>query len=287
MKNNVIIENGKYGLKAVITSTWSEDVAKYLIARNIAELELNESKGWKGSDLSFLYDFSCLKSFEIIDLRPSIQDISPVNSLKNLKRLDISTYCSTEINFFSFQKLEFCSLEWGKRKAQTLFDCTSLKELFLNRYNGKDTAPFSNLVNLESLAILNAPIEDLKGVGQLKMLKILRLARLKKLSSLSGIEGLRQLEELEIDTCSSIDSIKEISHLSNLKKLSINNNGKVESLKPLEGLSDLESVLFWESTDIIDGDLTPLLNKKLSRVSFQNRRHYSHKREDFGAAYLS
>jgi hypothetical protein len=287
MNSGITIEHGKYGRRAVITSTWSKEMAKYLLDHNVVELELNDSKGWIGSDLSFLSELAQLESFEILDLRSSIHDISAIHFLHNLKKLDVATYCSTEIKFSAFPKLESCSLEWGKRKAQSLFDCKTIKELFLNRYNGKDTLSFSKLINLESLAILSAPIENLHGLSQLNKLRLLRLALLRKLSSLAGIEGLGQLEELEVDTCSRIGSIEEVGCLSKLRKLALNNDGEIKSLKPLAKLSNLESVLFVESTNILDGDLMPLLHqRKLSRVSFQNRRNYSHRREDFGDAYL-
>jgi hypothetical protein len=69
-----------------------------------------------------------------------------------------------------------------------------------------------------------------------------------------------------------------------LKKLFLNNCGDIQSLRPIQSLKDLEWVIFYESTNVLDGDLTPILHlKKLSRLSFQNRRHYSHKREEFEA----
>jgi hypothetical protein len=142
------------------------------------------------------------------------------------------------------------------------------------------------LSNLESLAILNAPIADLQGLRALTKLRSLRLSGLRCLKSLSGVEELANLEELEVHTCRAIRSIDEIRSLTHLKKLHLNNGGKIESLKPLAELTQLESVLFYESTDIVDGDLSPLLRlNNLARVSFQNRRHYSHRREDFGDAY--
>ena len=145
----------------------------------------------------------------------------------------------------------------------------------------------ARLVNLESLQILNAPVKDLHGLRLLAKLRSLRLAGLTRLASLSGIDGLASLEELEVHTCRKIRSIDEIGWLSRLKKLHLNNDGAIDSLKPLAGLAQLESVLFYESTDIVDGDLSPLLQlKKLKRVSFQNRRHYSHRREDFGDLYF-
>src|SRR5262249_11900376 len=123
-----------------------------------------------------------------------------------------------------------------------------------------------------------------EGLRPLARLRSLRLANLKRLQSLAGLEALTNLEELEIHTCRAFTSIEEVGALSRLRKLLLNNDGKIASLKPIDKLSDLQWVLFYESTNIVDGDLSPLLRlKKLSRLSFQNRRHYSHRREEFAA----
>jgi len=233
--------------------------------------------------LSFLSNLENLKSLKIIDLR--IPSVSPIHVLKELLELEVITLCKTEINFLAFPRLEACALEW-RPKAASLFDCLSIKSLFINRYSGKDVNLFGKLIHLETLSILNAPVEDLRGLSSLVKLRSLRLANLKHVKSLSGIESLEELEELTIDTCGSINSISELCHLSNLKRLYLSNDGVIESLSPLGNLEKLDEVVFDESTNILDGDLSPLLRQKLiSRISFQNRRHYSHRREDFGVAY--
>jgi len=281
--DNITVEDGIYGRRALLNSGWATGMTEYFANNGIVELVLNQAKGWKGSDLSFLSRLPRLKLFEIFDFH--IKDISPIHSLNDLKRLGVTTYCSTEIRFSAFPNLESCGLEW-RPKAASLFDCGTLKSLFVNRYNGKDTAPFGRLVNLESLGILNAPVKNLSGLCELKKLRSLRLANLKRLTSLAGIEELTNLEELDIHTCRAIGSIEEIGSLTRLRKLHLNNDGDIASLKPIEKLTALESVLFYESTNIVDGDLSPLIRQKnLARISFQNRRHYSHRREDFGAAH--
>ncbi len=119
------------------------------------------------------------------------------------------------------------------------------------------------------------------------MLKSLRLGCLRRLSSLTGLERLTALERLDVDTCRAFHSIEEIGSLLNLRELFLNNDGKIETLSPVAHLDRLEWVGFSESTDIVDGDLTPLVElKSLSRVGFMNRRHYSHRCEDFGAAFF-
>ena len=285
MSTSIIFENGDYGVRGVVTSAWSEAIARSLHEKSIAELELNHAKGWQGNDISFLSVFPKLRSFKIIDL--TISSVEPVHFLRELQSLDVITYCKTELRFATFPSLKECGLEW-RPKAVSVFDCKTLKKLFVNRYSGKNVDPFARLTNLESLAILNAPIENLHGLSALRSLRSLRLANLKKLASLEGIGGLIDLEELEVHTCRSIGSIEALASLTKLRTLDINNDGAIASLKPLEKLRLLERVTFYESTNILDGDLSPLkMQKNLSRVAFQNRRHYSHQREEFGTSYTT
>jgi Leucine-rich repeat (LRR) protein len=283
MIEGIQLEDGEYGQRAVATSAWSDEMTDYMLGHGIKELELNEGKGWRGNDLSFLAKLPRLEALTIIDLK--IASVAPIHFLPKLRALEVTTYCHTEIRFSTFSQLEECTLEW-RPQATSLFDCPTLKRLFVNRYDGKDANPFTKLVGLESLAILNAPVENVRGLSALKNLQILRLANLKRLTSLAGIEQLVNLEQLEIHTCRAIGSIDEVGTLSRLRNLNLNNDGGIKSLKPLEELTCLESVVFYESTNILDGDLSPLLRgKHLSRISFQNRRHYSHRREEFGVAY--
>jgi hypothetical protein len=282
MMEGLILEQGEYGRRAVITAPWRDEMTRALVEAGIVELELNDGKGWRGEDLSFLKLLPQLQSLKILDLK--IRRIDEVHSLPGLRELELITYCDTGIRFSTFPHLQRCSLEWRKG-ASSLFECLSLRELFVNNYDGKDILPFTRLLNLESLALLNAPIETLNGLGALQNLRSLRLGRLVCLGSLDGIEGLANLEELEIQRCRRIGSITPITNLTKLRKLHLNDCGEIESLRPLSNLRQLESVLFYESTNIVDGDLTPLTQRPtLSVVSFQNRRHYSHRRESFGVA---
>ena len=280
----VKLEDGEFGRVAIVNSIWTRETTHYLLANNVLELDLNYTKGWRGSDLSFLKELRHLRAFRILDWE--IPSVAPIHFLHELRALKVITNCKTEIRFSEFPQLEECELEW-RSKAASIFSCITLRKLFLNRYSKKDVHSFSTLVNLESLAILNAPIRNLLGLRTLWRLRSLRLGNLRQLRSLAGIEGLSALEELNVDTCRAITSIDEVGYISRLRKLCLDNCGEIESLKPLGKLSGLESMGFVESTKIRDGDLSPLLHQKnLSRVSFQNRRHYTHKREEFGAAFF-
>lgn len=279
MISGLLIEDGEFGRRAVATSTWSQELTTYVLDHGILELELNNGKGWQGGDVLFLANMPQLLSLEIIDFK--LSSVMPVHMLRDLKRLKIFTYCKTPIDFRRFASLEHCSFEW-RAKSNSLFECRSLRDLFINRYKGADAIPFSNLINLESLAILNAPFQTIEGLTGLSRLRSLRLGNLKKLGSLSGVENLTALEELDINTCRGISSVEPIGALLNLKILRLNNVGDILSLKPLDSLNGLEAVSFYESTNILDGDLSPLANqKRLTKIAFRNRHHYSLRREDF------
>jgi hypothetical protein len=283
MHQAVDFEDGAHGRRATLRGPWSPEMGVSLRAQAVVELVLNQAKGWRGDDLSFLAELPQLLAFDILDLR--IKDIEPVHRLHELRRLGITTYCKTPLSFAAFPHLEDCALEW-RSKATSLFDCLTLRKLFVDNFRGNDLDPFGRLTALESLAILNAPVETIQGLTPLGQLQQLRLANLKRLVSLAGLEELAALEELEIHTCRGIKSIEQIGRLQRLRKLTLANDGPIESLKPLAKLENLEWVLFYESTNILDGDLGPLLaQKKLSRVAFQNRPHYTHRREDFAAGH--
>jgi hypothetical protein len=281
MTRAVTFEEGAYGLRAIVRAPWSDRILHLIREREVRELELNHAKGWAGDDLSFLKELPELEALQVIDFK--IESIGPIHALKALRALQVSTYCKTEIAFSQFPRLEECSLEW-RPKARSLFECTTLRRLFLNRYDGKDLSDLRQLRNLEWLAVLNAPIENLRGIERLGRLRYLRLANLRRLTSLRGIEELQLLEELDINTCRKVTSIGEVRRLLSLKRLFLNNGGNIDSLKPLRGLEELEAVVFYESTNIVDGDLSPLIGRrKTVAASFQNRRHYTHKKEEFQA----
>lgn len=283
MMNNFQLEEGKYGTKMIVTSNWEDSFEEVIKNHQIKELYLNYAKGWKGKDLSFLKSIKDLdlKAITILDF--TIKDITPIHFLTSLRYLNISTYCNTKIDFTKFPFLEECFLEWRKG-AESLFHCKTLNKLYINCYKGKNADPFSNLKDLKSLKIGNSPIDNIEGLRHLHQLKELGLYYLRKLTSLQGIENLVHLEVLDLKTCRKVNSLAEIEKLINLKKLFFINMGEIDSIKVLEKLPNLEWVLFYESTNILDGDLTPLTKlPRLSRLAFQNRRHYTHRREDFSA----
>jgi hypothetical protein len=132
-------------------------MSRYLLAHDVLERELNCAKGWRGNDLSFLKELPQLRTFKIID-HFRLPYVEPIHYLHELRALDVQTYCKTPIRFSEFPQLEDCVIEW-RPKCESLFSCTTLKKLFVNRYKKKDVDSFSNLVNLEA-DVQNKPLSQ-------------------------------------------------------------------------------------------------------------------------------
>lgn len=273
------ITKGKYGPHMTLLSPWSEKIEKAVKRKGVIELYLNYVKGWEGNNLSFLKRIPCLLSFHILD--KNINDISDIHSLSNLKVLKVDTYCDSEIDFSCFPYLEEASLEW-RPKAKSLFDCTTLKKVFINCCEIRDLSVFSKMQHLESLCLKSPLISAIGDVSNLKNLKYLELGNAKNLTSLEGIEQLTNLEDLRFYICRKMRNIDSLRSLTKLKRLHLCNCGPIESFKPLSGLKFLEDIYFCKSTKILNGDLYPLKElPNLKNVYFPDRKHYNLKLYDF------
>lgn len=281
MKNPIRLEKSEFGTRAILTTCWSKSAHEEIIKIKPDELELNTSKGWWGRDISFLQDYQWLKSFIIIDM--GIDDISPIHYLKKLQNIDIVTYCKTNIDFSYFDYLYSCGIEW-RNGCDSIFECKNLTDLFLNRYKGKSSAPFGNLTRLKKLGILNASLSELYHFSNLNRLSSLRIGVLRSLKSLDGLEALSQLKSFTMTSCRSVTTLAPLYDLKSLIEINVSNNGELDTIKPLAALPNLRSLLFYEKTNIVDGDLQAIFeNPVISKIAFQNRRHYSHKCEEFGS----
>lgn len=273
-KSNLIIEKSH----AILNGLWDERFSQQLKNNNILSLELNQAKGWNGDNIEFLREINNLKCLVIIDY--SLKNLSALESLTNLERLTLLTYAETPIDFNKLPNLIECEFEWIHGSG-SIFFCAGLQKLMLNCYSGSDFTEIANLYNLQSLQVFNSRIKSLKGIEKLRNLKSLTLRNLKQLTSISTLCELKGLKELELYSCKKIENYSCIFELHHLTKLNLLDQGPIRSLSGIENLIELEQLVFFESTNILDGDLSALLNlKKLVNVAFQNRKHYNLKREN-------
>lgn len=270
------------GLVMVLTGPWKDAYADIINSEGISALRLSQcvgpQGGWKDEDISFVSELHQLRGIEVYSWK--VKDISPIQNLKNLENIGLQCEFKKSIDFSVFRNLMGCFLRWMP-KCDSLFSCHSLKTLNIEWYPYQDLSSLKRLTKLERLQLSSRKLESLSGIESLKKLQVLDLFACSKLSSLVGIEALSCLKILEITTCKRFHDLTPVGRASRLEKFFLNNCGNIDSLSPLRGCKELSELLFIESTNIIDGDMSVFKAlPKLRKMRFANRKHYSHTREE-------
>lgn len=259
----------------VIKGVWNDDIVDVMVEENIKGLNLNFSKGFKCEDFSFLSRVPQLELLNI--LYTPIESISEVEKLTELRSLSISCHWKKKINLAPLKRLERCYIHYGNG-AESVFECESLKYLYIDGFKLKNFDSLKNLENIKSLTIANTSFNQPEILPELEGLRKLSLLNCRKLDHLDGVGQLSHLEWLNIDGSGKLADIRELASLSNLMILQLSNNKEIDSLSPISQLRQLKSLAFFGSTVFKDGDFSFLENfPDLSLVGFSGRKHYTHK----------
>lgn len=235
-------------------------------------------------DISFIKN---CPSLEKIMVFPAISaekfDYSPLYSLPNIKWLQCGTVYGrdenkiTNIDYSNFPNLEKITVEnTGHLNVETANKVTTLK--FYEAPRQKTIAgeiPKSILY----LSITNSsPIQSIDGIEIANQLSTVKLRYNRNLKDISALENIKDtLKHLEIYNCGRITDFSVLHTLSNLEHLVLRGNNKIENLSFLAKMPKLKYLTL--TMNALDGDLS--LCEKIPNVQIQNRRHYSHKNEDF------
>lgn len=241
----------------------------------IINIEINDALGVIPNNLGFLSDFSFIEGVSIITSR-SI-DISALHNLKNLRTLNLSKEFNQVIDFSHFRNLISCQISWND-KIINFGKLRLLEHLILTGYKKNDLSEFEELISLKTLSIIQSTIVTLKGIGNLKFLEQLELVLLKRINSLEGIEQLQRLKKLHFENCPNISDLGLLKDLHDLEVLLIHDGKNIQSLKPLKNLYKLKTIYLPGNTNIVDGDMSPLIGRV--DASFGTRKHYSHKADE-------
>lgn len=267
----------------VLKGQWSDDFINVIREENISILRLSYSAGWKEKDISFLEKLqsSSLRGVEVYSW--NVTDITPLKYLPKIEYLGIQCKFTNAPDFSIFRKLRICKLLW-RPKAKSVFDCLDLKLLNIVNYPFEDLQTLKKITGLNRLQIKSKKLVSLLGIESLQSLTILDLADCPNLELIMSIEMCQELQLVALESCKKLNNISSIGELEKLKDFILIDCGKIKSLHSLAKCRLLESMTFSGDTNIEDGDLTPLLNLPiLKRISFADRLHYTHNRDQIAA----
>jgi hypothetical protein len=261
-----------------IESARIEESIKYLRDKGLKNIIINSFYGYHADNLNFL---SKLENFiEGLTIVDGHYNLKIINNLHCLRILGLADNGKDIIDLSNFPDLEECAVEYSPR-LEGLQTCKNLLELNLTNYNSsnKDFSDYHHLEKLKKLMLIQPKITSLEGIGTLTNLRTLDFFRATKLETIYSIKELKDtLEEVQFESCRKITDFESLAELKNLKKLVISKSGEIKSLSFLKSLKKLEFISFW-GTNVLDGDLSYCIG--VDYVGFDNKKHYSHKVEQF------
>lgn len=277
--NYEIAEIGRTGQRQLILKgKWHSGMADIMRAGNVRALLVSGYTGWNEPDLHFLHDVPFLERLSLLVLNRV--NIDGIYLLPNLKDLSVG-YNKRPIDFGRLRRLQRVALGWCKG-YESLFECRSLRDIAISRFPEDHLPALSRFSNLESLALSNCTFTDLRRYPELPQLVRLSLIVCNRLENLLGLEHCSNLLVLWIEQAKVLNDIAAVAHLQALKTLVLRDCPRINSIKAVTGLPNLEAVSLSAKTNIRDGDLSPLTSlPRLTNASYKDRPHYSIKSEWF------
>ncbi|CAI0421320.1 unnamed protein product [Linum tenue] len=171
-----------------------------------------------------------LSSSKITELKGDIQ------MLQDLEEIDASNLTEMPAGIGNLNSLEILMLILSRVELPAL--PTSLKKLWLSSPSVPnlpsslnslvvscmqlETLPdLANLSNLIELRLRSVQVDEIHGVGQLKMLEAFAISDAPNLKSLDGLENLVLLQRLTVVYCGALEKLPSISNLTKLHTLVI------------------------------------------------------------------
>lgn len=266
--------------RLVIDSSRLKQCIKYIHESNTKNITINGAWGFAGTDINFLHELATeLRGLHILEDRVNYDVI---NSLHELRFLGFSDNSRDTIDLSNFPKIETLAADHSSR-LQGLVNANSLKSLSLTKYNpkAKNVTELSNLTKLKDINLFITNIISLDGIQNFTALNKIHIYRAPKLEQAAALPKLKKLEEIEMESCKTFMDYSALSNVTSLKELKLFKCGDISSLSFIKSLNNLEFFSFW-GTNVLDGNLTWLEDIKDDHyVSFDNKRHYNHKVEDF------
>ena len=223
-------------------------------------------------------DFSAFEIFPEIEILEIWKDFK-IGEVKGTEAL-----YDTEMRALRFFENAEFGLDFSRFKNLEALEATQNKKMKFNRLpptlryakisklSQENLAVFRDTPRLEQLELAFTRIVNLDGIKRCKELDTLFIFSAPRLTNVSEINALKKLKWLYIERCRLLNSAAiEGVRLGLLERLDARFNA--ENLKFLANFPNLREFFF---KYVADGDLTPILESKISGCGFESRGHYSH-----------
>lgn len=233
---------------------------------------VSRARGFSGGDLACLNAITNLRMLAIDEIEDV--DISGVARLGDLEFLSIGN-ASGQLDIGSLTSLKHLRLRLAPGRALPEIGLPNLRHLALWNFSGVDLEFLGNYQTLEHIEISEArKLISLDGIGNSTDLISVKILYCPVLSTINSLALLGKLRILEIVNAKKISEYSAIANLHMLSSLIIEKSAPIASLKIIDGLKQLESVVLLNAF-VEDGDLHPLtILPRLSHIYIENKKSY-------------
>ena len=264
------VKNGTWGDYLLIDSKRLSEVGRYIRENNVKNVELNLYHGYELKDIQFLVSLKDV--IEGVNVIQGSIDLKGLDSLINLKQLNISDEMNCSIEFSAFKKLERCSILWHKN-LKNISTCSTLKEIVIKKINDKDINKVcEGLRSVESMTLIQPRIKNLDFIAEFSSLKSLEIYYSTTLEDITILSGRKSLKRLLLDHCKRVRDYKALASLTEIEYLGINDAGEIPTLSFVKDLKKLKHLSF-VGTNVLDGNLSFCYG--VDYVGHDNKKHYS------------
>ena len=170
---------------------------------------------------------------------------------------------------------------YNTKQTEIVYNLINLKRLHVYNLKSEDLKELKSMNLLEELTLWDAKNINLNGLCQLTNIRTLEIVRSRKMIDIRGLCNSNRLKELSLYYCNNITDISVLNCklLQDLTQLVPNNTIKqisISSLKDLKFLAGMKKLKFLHFDDVIDGDISPLLDSSLEFVGMVSKKKYSH-----------
>lgn len=248
-------------------------------------LVLNYARGFADQTLEMLSPDWGLKRLDVLDR--SITDLQPLERLGlTLEVLSVQAAAAAELDLAGLPELRSLAGEWSLLRP-SIGAAHRLQRLSTWAFDEPDLRSVRDHVELEHLTIKDARhLQSLSGIDCLHDLTVFTLRGAPRLADIADLAQLApSLREVTVEAAPLIGGLDAFEGLASLTFLSVGDCGNIDSLRPIAGLSVLETLYAWGSTRIVDGDLSALQRlPALKELRMRPRREYRPSVRDIPAA---
>lgn len=268
------------GRRLYLAGEWHSALRSKFENSGIPSLLLSSTRGWKGSDISFLQSLPSLRELRISGewLKPVPPlDLSPLSELPWIEQLSIQVpYYAGSLDLKGLPHLGELHFDVYDIPLSGFEGASSLRRLRL--------AGSKRIVHLDLSS--NSALADLqiihgKGLERITLssaapIQSIRLAHCRTLETVANLGAQKALETLEIESCARLAWREALP--ASLHHLVVRNGREIPDLRFLHQLPELKEFFMSGTTSIADGDLSLLTTQpRLRRVTFKDQKHYLQK----------